>query len=216
MKTIPVTKLRNFKNELDKFKSPTKEHLRILEDYNRYNNYTNLIDLYKKSKEAFFEYQNIDESFLPSNLDHRESLPVFEEIDTTSTTQDAISVLQKRNPEIHVDDSDYNFKYIQREVPTCRTPKTEFEAGIKKSGAGGIDFIGFNVNDKLPILGEIKVKSDKNAFYALIQLLMYLSELSTPSQIERIMKNNPFENISEFPSKKSVLSIYNISIFRIW
>lgn len=143
--------------------------------------------MYEESKRDFSEYGNINESFLPENLDHRKNLPDFDKVEIISTTHDVISVLQRRNPEINVDDSNYNFEYIQREVPTSRITNTKSKAG-RKSGAGGIDFIGLTCKKdiKLPILGEIKVAGDQNSFYALIQLLTYLSELYTPNQIKRI------------------------------
>lgn len=212
MKKIPITKLRNFYDSLKKLSSPTEAQLCILKDYNTDSNYTKLIDLYKESKKDFFEYKNIDEPFLPSpqNLAKRKSLPV--NVVTISSDEDVISVLLERNPEIDVGDEDYNFKYIEREVPTCRTPKTKSVAGIRESGAGGIDFIGFNCKNHLPILGEIKVKEDQNAFYALIQLLMYLSQLSTPNQLERIGKHNFFKNDSSFTPKTSFY-LYILLVF---
>lgn len=211
MKNIPITKLRNFYESLAKLGLASDTQLSIVKDINRADKYNRLISLYTESKTHFAEYANIDEPFLPDDLAHRKSLPDPDEIEIILTTRDVISVFQK-NPEINVDDSGYSFTYKEREVPTCRTPKTEFEAGIKKSGSGGIDFIGFNCKNRLPIFGEIKVGGDQNTFYALIQLLTYLSELSTPNQIERIIKNNPFGNISEFQSKKSFY-LYILLVF---
>jgi hypothetical protein len=202
MKNIPITKLRNFYESLAKLGLATDTQLSIVKDINREDKYKRLISLYTESKKHFAEYANIDEPFLPDDLDHRKSLPDPDKVDAISTTSDVISVFQERNPEIDVGDSNYSFKYIQREVPTYRITNTKSKAG-RKSGSGGIDFIGFNCKNHLPILGEIKVEGDQNTFYALIQLLTYLSELSTPKQIERIIKKNPFENISEFQSKKS-------------
>lgn len=183
---IPITKLRNFYDSLAKLGLSTNTQLSIVKDINREDKYKRLISLYEESKKDFSEYGNINEPFLPENLDHRKNIPDFDKIETISTTPDVISVLQKGNPEIHVDDSNYNFEYIQREVPTSRITNTKSKAG-RKSGAGGIDFIGLTCKkDKLPILGEIKVAGDQNSFYALIQLLTYLSELYTPNQIKRI------------------------------
>jgi hypothetical protein len=128
-----------------------------------------------------------------------------------SSTQDVISVFiekQKEDGLIAVkdeNDQNYNFHYIEREVPTYRTTNSEFETGEsgKSSGSGGIDFIGFNCKDNLPSLGEIKVGGDQNPFYALIQLLTYLSELSTPNQIERINKYKLFGNIPVLADESS-------------
>jgi hypothetical protein len=211
MKIIPITKLRYFYESLAKLGLSTDTQLSIVKDINREDKYKRLISLYTESKKHFAEYENVDEPFLPDDLSHRQ-IP-SKNVETILSTPDVISVLQERNPEIVVDDSDYNFKYIQREVPTYRTTNAKSEVGvIGKSGAGGIDFIGFNCKHHLPILGEIKVKGDQNTFYALIQLLTYLSELSTPKQIERIDKTNPFENISGFSSKRSFY-LYILLVF---
>ena len=195
---IPITKLRNFYDSLSKLSLSTITQLNIVKDINRKDNYKKLISLYEESKKHFAEYKNIDEAFLPGS--YRKPLPI--EVATISNTQDVISVFQERNPEIKVGDSEYNFNYIEREVPTHRVTKTNSKAG-RKSGAGGIDFIGFNCKNSFPILGEIKVKSDQNAFYALIQLLRYLSELSTPNQIDRIKEHNLFKNNFTFTYKTS-------------
>ena len=80
MKTIPITKLRNFYESLAKLGFSTDTQLSILRDINREDKYKRLISLYEESKKDFSEYKNIDEPFLPSNLDHRKSLPVFQEI----------------------------------------------------------------------------------------------------------------------------------------
>lgn len=206
---IPITKLRNFYESLAKLGLSTDTQLSIVKDINREDKYKRLISLYEESKKDFSEYDNIDEPFLPKNLNHRKSLPDPDKIETFSSTTDVISVLQKRNPEIDVGDSGYNFKYIQREVPTYRITNTKSKAG-RKSGAGGIDFIGLSCNEdnKLPILGEIKVAGDQNAFYALIQLLTYLSELYTPNQIKRIVETRLFGNDYNFiPSTSFYLYI---------
>lgn len=77
---------------------------------------------------------------------------------------------------------------ILREVSPLRTTNAIFHNGkpAKSSGTGGLDFIGWNTSKDMPVLGEIKVLEDQNAFYAIIQLLTYLSEISTPNQIVRI------------------------------
>lgn len=64
----------------------------------------------------------------------------------------------------------YRFRYVEREVPPF---------GV----SGSIDYIART--GTTPILGEVKWKSDQNAFYAFIQLLVYLSEMATPNQTKR-------------------------------
>lgn len=79
----------------------------------------------------------------------------------------------------------YSFTFLQREIPHLRA-KTKKEQRDK----GWIDYVART--GSRPILGEIKWKGDKNPFYAFIQLLTYLSEIATPSQIERAIKHKLF------------------------
>lgn len=198
MKNIPITKLRNFYESLAKLRLATKTQLNIAEDLNEKENYKQIIALYKESKEHFAKkYEYNDEPFLSKSS----RKPIDNNVISISRTQNIISVFQANKKLIHVkNDSKYDFKYLQREVSPLRTTNAEFETGKsgKSSGNGGIDFIGLNLDNdlpNLPILGEIKVGGDQNPFYALIQLLTYLSELSTPNQIKRINKTELFGNI---------------------
>ncbi len=211
MKIIPTTKLRYFYESLAKLGFSTDTQLSIVKDINRKEKYKRLISLYTESKKHFAEYENIEESFLPKTLPKRKRVP--KNVATISSTLDVISVFKERNCNIIVGNSDYSFKYIEREVPTYRTTNAMSVEGIKgKSGSGGIDFIGFNCKNSLPILGEIKVGSDQNTFYALIQLLTYLSELSTINQIKRINKYKLFENIHDLPYETSFY-LYILLVF---
>lgn len=45
--------------------------------------------------------------------------------------------------------------------------------------------------DRTPILGEVKVRRDKEPFAALVQLLAYIAHLSTPSQYARLRTHLP-------------------------
>lgn len=195
MKNIPITKLRSFYESLAKLRLATKTQLNIADDFNRKENYKQIIALYKESKEHFAKkYEYNAEPFLSKSS----RKPIDNNVISISRTQNIISVFQANKELIHVkNDSKYDFKYLQREVSPLRTTNAEFETGKsgKSSGNGGIDFIGLNLDNDLPILGEIKVGADQNPFYALIQLLTYLSELSTRNQIKRINKTELFGNI---------------------
>ncbi|RPH49077.1 MAG: hypothetical protein EHM85_15120 [Desulfobacteraceae bacterium] len=209
-KIIPITELRYFYKSLSELRLSTITQLQIVEDITRKENFTKLISWYNESKKHFAEkYENSEESFLPDDLSHRRSLSINDK--AISSTQDVISVFNEKQKEdglIHVkveDDHNYDFCYIEREVSPYRTTNSEFVTGKsgKSSGTGGVDFIGWNPTKKLPILGEIKVGGDQNPFYALIQLLTYLSELSTPNQIKRINKYKLFGNIPDLTHETS-------------
>lgn len=88
------------------------------------------------------------------------------------------------------------FTFINKEIPHLRA-----SSKARQYAKGWIDFIGKKDASKpdypRPVLGEIKWKSDKNPFYALIQLFTYLSEISTPNQISRICQQDLFRGIKK-------------------
>jgi hypothetical protein len=87
----------------------------------------------------------------------------------------------------------YSFHYVNRQVPPFR----QEGAGAPRSAAGGIDYTA--VAGKTPVLGEIKRSGDKNAFYAFIQLLLYLSEMATANQVARATKHKEFGVVLKHP-----------------
>lgn len=187
---IPVTKLRDFYNLLKNFRTETQ--LNILEDFNRKNNYKKLVEIYSDSKNHFDKYSCCD-SFISDSK--RKDLPKAPS--EIKNTNDLISILEKKVDNYVSNSNGLDFIYLNREISTLRTTgNVKFESGQsgRSSGTGGLDFIGWNTIRNIPILGEVKVKGDENPFYAIIQLLTYLSELSTPNQIERINNTNLFNS----------------------
>jgi len=80
---------------------------------------------------------------------------------------------------------DYRFEYVARELSPLRTT----QARAPRSGTGGLDYVAILDSDSpTPILGEIKVAGDKDAYYAFVQLLTYLSEIASAAQTERANK----------------------------
>lgn len=188
---IPVTKLREFYKFLRIFSTVT--HLKILEDFNRKNNYKILIKIFEESQVHFAKYCSID-SFASSSK--RKALPSLP-ISALKGTNDIVAILESNKINKINKNPDFDFEFIDREISPLRTTGgIKFETGKsgKSSGTGGLDFIGKNIKDGLPILGEIKVGNDENPFFAVIQLLTYLSEFTTHNQLERIRYTNLFKN----------------------
>lgn len=79
----------------------------------------------------------------------------------------------------------YAFTFLQREIPHLRAATKR-----EQKNKAWIDYAA--VSECRPILGEIKWQDDKNAFYAFVQLLTYLSEMATPNQIERSIRYHLF------------------------
>lgn len=73
-----------------------------------------------------------------------------------------------------------------REINPLRTTNATFQNGKtarRLCGPGGIDYVALR-EGKRPVLGEIKWR-EKNPYYALVQLLTYLSQLASQAQQER-------------------------------
>jgi hypothetical protein len=77
--------------------------------------------------------------------------------------------------------SSYAFEYRYREVQILRP---ESRASQHPAGSAWVDCMGMSSKGR-PVLCEIKCGTDQNAFYALIQLLTYLSEVATEHQRAR-------------------------------
>ena len=210
-KEIPTTELRDFYNILKMLSTNTR--LNISKDFNRKENYINLCEIYRQSKKHFEKYINIENPFISNN--DREILPKIP-ISNINKTNEIIAIFKKNGKSNIVQNGDnYTFEYIEKEISPIRTTDAIFDTGKpgKSSGQGGLDFIGWNKND-IPILGEIKIKDDKDPFFALIQLLTYSSELSTDNQIKRIKERKLFGNNRNFKLPfylYIVLSDYNES-----
>lgn len=84
----------------------------------------------------------------------------------------------------------YTFRITDREINPLRTAgilaPDGSTASRKGRGAGGLDYVGLlEGSSAIPILGEIKAGVDHDPYYAFVQLLTYLTELSTPPQLLR-------------------------------
>lgn len=110
----------------------------------------------------------------------------------SSGTIMVIDKLKKHVPISVASASPCSFAFVDREISPARTPGGTFSDGGKatSTGRGGIDYVARTLAPTpIPILGEIKVKGDKDAFYAFVQLLTYLSELCSDAQAARARRH---------------------------
>jgi hypothetical protein len=93
--------------------------------------------------------------------------------------------------------------FVDYEISPYRTTNNAMmedgRAGV--SGSGGLDLLLVDQSGgaSVPIIGEIKAKTDRNLFFALIQSLTYAVELTSRSQIERLgnIYRNCFNNLPD-------------------
>lgn len=87
------------------------------------------------------------------------------------------------------------FRVIDWEVPPLRCTNGVWEGPdsrpARSSGRTCMDYLGLsNEASPVPIVGEIKVGADKDVFFALVQGLMYATEIATPNQIDRLDRHH--------------------------
>lgn len=108
--------------------------------------------------------------------------------------------------------SELDFRYLDREIPVARVnPKPKQDPGSLLK----VDLFLANAYDRTPILGEVKIKKDECAFYALIQLLTQASYAATTSQRERLVLfgSRPDLVLREaVPRKPATLDLYVLLI----
>lgn len=173
---IPTTEIRRFYSLLDLFNARTT--IGISKDINRSKNKKKkFVKIVNNSYEHFTSYKNLEENFIPDRV-NRKPLPNGNNNGRYKSTGEVIKALKDANGKIGID-------FIEREIDPRRATCSIYDFGgpASHSGTGGIDFIAWKNNK--PFIGEVKTRTDKNAFYAFVQVLTYWSELSTPNQIER-------------------------------
>jgi hypothetical protein len=118
----------------------------------------------------------VDQAFLPDDSEYRRR-PIS--LRDRNDNRIYAWLAERGSVEVPGYPGGYSFRVIARQVPPLRA----VGVGCPESGRGGVDYV--RVAGGSPVLGEIKVTSDQNAFYAFVQLLVYLSEMATGYQIER-------------------------------
>lgn len=153
------------------------------------------MEIVDRSAKHFESYTNIDEEFLPAD-NKRGELPIQVNPKEDKKTNDIVKLIESLNCD---SSHSINIRYIEREIDPRRSTYAKYDFGENASGSGtgGIDFIAWDETYNKPFIGEIKTPRDKESFYALIQVLMYFVELSTPSQIERCNKHFSVYYVSE-------------------
>ena len=191
-KIIPTTELRRFYEHLKIFGSVTSLHM--VKEFNASIRKQNLIKkMMEKSFTHFSLYNNVDEPF--RGKANRTTLPKLTVGGYYKNTQEVVKEIKNRKSNGVVDDNNQvKVIYVDREIDPRRMTKAKYESGVsgKSSGIGGIDLIAWDKIKRSPFLGEIKTRTDKNAFLALIQVLTYFIEFSTENQIERCEKHSFF------------------------
>lgn len=159
--------------------------------------------LWNKSQKVFQSYANEADW---GRGETRDLPPVPAKAGLISSTNEFTAfVRQPKNSCSH----ETGFTYVERELNPRRTRQGVFSnrAPSTKSGTGGIDVLLKSKATGFPVVGEVKVGDDKNAFFGLVQAITYAVELSTPNQLARLKKHfgDNFKNLNVEEGKVEVV-----------
>ena len=176
---VPVTRLRRYYSSMKVFDKALFQNL--AEFYE--NTPAALESLWNDSRKQFAAYSN-DEGW---DGGKREKLPnPPQRLGDVSSTYEFTSFVMQHGL------ADTGFEVIGYEINPWRTRRAMFSTKqpATKTGRGGIDLLMRSI-EGMPVVGEVKVKDDKNAFFGLLQAMTYAVELSTPNQLERLRTHIP-------------------------
>jgi hypothetical protein len=97
-----------------------------------------------------------------------------------------------------------DFFYVDREIVTARTKAPA--AVTDNQRLERLDLLLCNAEDRTPILAELKIGKDENAFYAFVQGLAHLAQLQSKTQRKRLANVYP----DFFPAAPEQFDLYLI------
>ena len=140
-----------------------------------------LVGRFAHSVKTVAEYPAIEESFYGERSDTwmERATGVID-----STAAFAAEIAARDVHEVAGAPPELGFRYVDREIFPLRTTKR----GGPRPARRSIDLL-LASQDNSPIVGELKIGTDKPTYYALIQALMYAAELSSTSQRHRLAQH---------------------------
>lgn len=150
-----------------------------------------LIAHFKESVARFRHYSNVDEPFHPCRAPPMPGPNLWETDDISgrllavgTLPLDAVitSTTQRAN---------LGVAYVGREIFAARTAATKPTHRMQGVELVRHDLLLRSLDGDLPVIGEVKTPTDKDAYYALIQLLAAASQLVTSNQMCRLRQQEP-------------------------
>lgn len=181
---VPITPLRKIYEAMKLLETAT--WVTLAEFYS--NNPKSLERLWKQSHRAFVGYNN-DDDWGRGETAKPPTAP--KSVGAINSTNEFTAFIKSHDNLLG--DIKTGYTFVERELNPRRTRLGQFsdKRPATKSGTGGIDVLFRSLATGFPVVGEIKVRGDKNAFFGLIQAMTYAVELSTPSQLARLKKHTP-------------------------
>jgi hypothetical protein len=200
VRVVPYTPMVKYFRDLPKSRSGRLGVARALQ-----GDPSELASLLTASVDKFAAYDN-DEAFYPMGRTY----PV-EAGHELRRTIDVARRLEAGSVWTVRGDRALDFVYVDRElVPARTTGGAIFSPG----GRPRLDLLLENAHDRTPIIGELKIGTDRDSFYALIQLLALASQLLTGSQRRRLHKWGRMRGAWADLAEGSVLDLYVLAVGR--
>jgi hypothetical protein len=177
--TVPITHLRRFYDVMKLLDTAT--WVQLAKFYS--DAPASLERLWEHSQTAFSCYHNTD----AWGRDKTKDLPSApKRVVSISSTNEFTAFIKAPNNSFGNVTPGWTF--VERELNPRRTRRGMYsdKRPATNSGAGGMDLLLRSIATGFPAVGEVKVKKDKNAFFALVQAMTYAVELSTPKQLTRL------------------------------
>ena len=151
-----------------------------------------LSELFRRSVRHAEEYANVEEAFYPQRTTR------------TSASDFAKLFVEKVHLCKPIEISVRTITFVDYEIFPFRTTRSCNELGMpaSRAGSGGMDLLLASTYDNkvLPAIGEIKANTEQvGPTFALVQSLMYASQLVTKNQFLRLKRHYPvhFSNLEE-------------------
>ena len=152
-----------------------------------------LAKMFEEDVEAFASYDNEGVPFHSADK-NRDKTSFSPKSKTRVVAQSLITLMDGETVEV-AGRPDLNFRYVDREIVSARTPKATFRTTDDKVRSADtlpkLDLLLANAGDGTPIVGELKVGDDRDPFYALIQALAHAAMLVTDNQTNRLRAQYP-------------------------
>jgi hypothetical protein len=179
---LPITALRRFYDALLALREQEQTELAELHAQDAQP----LIHRFRETVKVLENLPLIDLPFYP--VTGRKPLPSPTTCDEIVKTPHFASALSDGRPLPVRDGEELGFHYIDREISPLRT-------AMKGVPRRSLDLVLANIHDQTPILAELKIRSDKLAYFALVQVLMLTVELVVPARGARLRAHPPASHL---------------------
>lgn len=142
---------------------------------------------FRLSLEMLEAHSGIDASFYPPGRRDPPNPPT--PVDEIKSTIEFASQLCDGRAQVVEGVPDLSFVYVDRELSPLRTTAPD------RVARRSLDLLLANSGDGTPVLAELKIRADKPAYFAFVQVLMLAAELLVSSQRRRLKGHPPAENM---------------------